>query len=146
MIRTLLVGALALALSACGPMLAALGGLSAGPAPAVVQKASAPLAGTNIDENALRALWKASDTIRASVDVLVARQILVRNSPRALQVQQGLIALREALVAADEISILLNDPVTELSAAEIADRARRYSEALRQAQAAYDEIAAAIRG
>ena len=36
-LKTIAIAALALCLAACGPMLAGLGGLSAGPAPQVVQ-------------------------------------------------------------------------------------------------------------
>lgn len=144
MLKTLLAGALALCLSACGLAPALLGGLAGGPAPQAVQTASAPLARVSFDESAYRTALAGADVIRASIDVIIARGGLVRNSPAALRVRQGLIALRDSLRAGGALLDALNDPVTELSAAEIAEKARQYRAAMAAAQTAAEEIREAL--
>lgn len=143
MIKRLVTLGLAFVLSACAPMLAGM--LGSIPAPQAVQTATAPLARTTIDESAVRGLYQGLDTVRASVDVLVATHGLVRNSPAALRVRAGLIAARDAINAADDLVALLNNPITTLAPDAIAQRIADYRAAMRRASDAFAEIAAAIR-
>lgn len=135
--KRLLIALCALALTGCG-----LAGLQA---PAAVQSATAPLAHVRVDENALRTLWQGLDTIRAGIDVAVARGALVHNSPAALRVQAGLIAAQDSLNAASDLVEFLNDPLTTLSPTAIAEKLAAYRTKMREAATAFNEIAAALR-
>lgn len=145
MIKSLFVLCACLALSACAAIPALLG-MAAGPAPQAIQVASAPLARTGFDESAYRAALAAANTTRLTINVIIARGGLVRNSPQALRVRQGLVALRDSLRAARALLDALNDPVSTLSPSELAAKAEQYREAMRAAAAAAEEIGEAMSG
>lgn len=139
--RLLLIPLAALSLGGCAGILPAL----LGPAPQAVQTASAPLARISVDETALRGLFESLDALRAGIDGLVARGDVVRNTPRALRVRAGLSAARNTLNAADDLRIVMNNPVQSLSPADLQAKLEEYRAALRNARTAFAEIAAALR-
>jgi hypothetical protein len=141
MLLPLLAGALML--SGCGLAPLLLGGMSA-PAPQTVQTVSAPLARTTIDESGYRTALAGARTIAAGVNLAVARGALVRNTPSALMVQKGLIALKSGLRAARSALDALNDPVTTLTAGELARKTAEYRQAMADAEQASEDVAEAL--
>jgi hypothetical protein len=123
---------------------AALSGGGSRPAPAAVVTASAPLARTTFDESAYRTVLTVANTARLSINVLIARKVLVKNTPKALGVRDGLIALKAALVAGRSLLDALNDPVSSLSIAEFNDKAAQYRKAMADATAAAEKIGEAL--
>lgn len=144
-----ILAAASLALGGCAGMLPAVAGamLSGGaPAPAAVQTASAPLAKTTFDESAYRTALAGANTLRLSVNVIIARGGLVRNSPEALKVRGGLVALKSSLSAGRSLLDLLNDPVQSLSAGELAAKAAEFRKAMKDAEQAAEDIGEALTG
>lgn len=140
-LTTLLVAAL---LSACAPLLAGL--LDSTPAPQAVQTASAPLANTRVDESGFRALLEAADATRHSINALVAAGAIVRNSPKALAIRHGVLALHDALAAGQALLDALNNPVITLSPADFVAKLDQYRSAMRNATDAAREITDALSG
>lgn len=120
--RLLLSCAAALALTGCGPMLAAMGG---GAAPA-------PLAQTVIDDKALDALWKSFDVTLDALNVLGDMGVIVPGTPRGRAVADGIRRVNRALAAAERFAA--------------AGSSGDYAAALRDATAAFNDLRAAIKG
>lgn len=142
--RHAIVAAACLALSACAAVPALLGGLAGAPAPANVQVASAPLARVTVDESGYRTALAAANTTRLTINVLIARRAIVPGSPTALKIRDGLVALRDSLKAARALLDALNDPVTTLSPAELAEKAAQYRRAMAAATTAAESVGDAI--
>lgn len=147
-IRGILAAGVALALSGCALAPALLGSLLTGgpPAPAGVQAVAAPLARTTFDESAYRTALAGANTLRLSINVLVARKLITPSSPSALRLADGLEALRDGLKAARALLDALNDPLANLSPAELAAKAAEYRKAMAAAQAAAESIGEAMTG
>lgn len=113
-------------------------------APAAVQAASAPLAATTVDENLVDGMWAGEKVVRTLVDTMVANHLLVRNTPKALTVQKGLIALKSALNALTDLTRELNHPITRLSVDEIREKKARFDHEVDEAKLALADINAAL--
>lgn len=124
MLKPLFAALAALSLAGCAPLLGALTSVALPP--------PAPLAQTVVDERALNLAWEAYDTVLTTVDGLVEAGVLVRNTPRALQVRSALIQVRTGLNAA--------------TAAARAGNAATYAEALASATQAYSQVRSLLSG
>lgn len=87
-----------------------------------------PLAGTTLDDSAVRAGYQALDTAATIIDALVASKTIVPGSPRALAIRKALTDTRLALDAA--------------AAAQRAGQAQSYRDLLVQAETAAANIEA----
>jgi hypothetical protein len=116
-------------LAGCAPLLSAL--MTGMPAPpAAGQTASAPVTSvclsTNQDEQKLKLAFDGFDALLYAVDALRDGGVLKPGTPRALQLQKGLIVVRDSLNTA--------------AAAQRACNATSYGEAIANAQAAYVQV------
>jgi hypothetical protein len=116
-------------LAGCAPLLSALmTGMPA--APVAGQTASAPVTSvclsTNQDEQKLQLAFDGFDTLLFAVDALRDGGVIKPGTPRALQLQKGLIVIRDSLNTA--------------AAAQRACNATSYGEAIAHARATYDQV------
>lgn len=89
-----------------------------------------PLAGTTLDDSAVRAAYHALDTAASVIDAAIAAKQIVPGSPRALAIRDGLHATRLAVDAA--------------AAAQRAGQAQSYHDLLVQAETAAANIEALL--
>lgn len=87
--KRLLIGMMALALSACSAV------------PVGIEKPPAPLEQTVIDEKGLIAVFSAFDLTLTAVDSLLATGVIVAGSPKAIEIRGYLTRAQDALNAAD---------------------------------------------
>ncbi|MEA3033217.1 MAG: hypothetical protein QOH86_1233 [Sphingomonadales bacterium] len=148
-----IIAAVCLSLGGCMEALSA--GLSAvmsgghgraAEAPAAVQAASAPLAATTVDENLVDGMWASEKLVRTVVDTMVANHLLVRNTPKALAVRKGGVALKSALNAMTDLTRELNHPITRLSLDEIREKKARFDHEVDEAKRALADINKALGG
>lgn len=117
--RLLLAPFVALSLTGCGPMLAAL----APPAPA-------PLARTTIDDRALETAWRSFDVALDAINLLTDRGVIVPGTPRARTIATAIRRVNTALSSAERFAA--------------AGSAGDYLTALREAGAGIAEIRTAL--
>lgn len=106
--------------------------------------ATAPLAGTVIDEEALKAAWGAFDVALTAIDALVAAKIIKPGSPKALRLQGYIVATKSALDAATDLALALNDPLKRLSPAEVAAKVAQYKLVMAKAKTAMADARIAL--
>jgi len=96
--RKLMIAALAaLSLSACATTATA--------PPQPIDKLSpilAPLAGTHVDDEIIKAAWRAADAALYGVDLMRSLGWIVDGSPKALALADAAESLKRWLIAADE--------------------------------------------
>lgn len=130
MIRSLLIAAAALSLSACaatGPV------ASAGSAPAQPSaSAVTPLANTAIDDKAIVVAFQALDATATAADALLAAGVIQPGSQSALRLANGLESAKTWLNIASQ--------------AQKAAQAENYVAAIAQASAALTSVRSAIGG
>lgn len=146
--KKLLLIPLALSISGCGLAPLLLGATAGAPSPQAsqaVQTVSAPLVHTGVDESAYRLALSGSRALAASVRVGAARGGLPRNSPKALAVQKGLIALESSLHAARSLLDALNDPAG-LSLDDFNRKLAEYRKLMADGEQASADITAALAG
>lgn len=143
--KLLLILPAALSLSACGLAPLLLGATAGAPSPQAAQTVSAPLAHTGLDESGYRTALAGSRTIAAGVRLAAARGALPRNSPKALAVQKGLIALKSSLQTARALLDALNDPAG-LTAADFQRKLAEYRQVMAAGEQASEDITAALAG
>lgn len=145
---TAAAAACSLMLAGCAPLMTGLasGLMGSAPAPQAVQTATAPLANTRVDEQALRVALAGFDTVLYAVDALVSAKVLVKNTPRAKTIAGYLTACKDALNAAFDIATALNNPVQTLSIEAIAEKGAEYRRLLTQAETAFRSARSAISG
>lgn len=121
--KPLLIPLAALALSGCGPMLSAMGGVPAAPA---------PLARSTIDDTALETAWKTFDLALDALNLLGDQGVIVPGTPKGRAVATGIRTVNRALAAAERFAA--------------AGSTTEYLTALREAEAGINDLRAAIGG
>lgn len=118
--------------------------LGIGTTPPNTASATAPLAGTAIDEEALKTTWAAFDLALDTVDMLVVAKIIKPGSPKALRIRAYILATKSSLDAATDLALALNDPLKRLSPAEVAAKVAQYKLVMAKAKTALADARIAL--